>query len=77
MSHTRKGMRDHDVSYQDRITSPELIFGNSQQFLMSSIAISKMSKRTTNHTYEHLLQASVLDFLREKEIKTDSTGVLI
>lgn len=37
-----------------------------------------MMKSLTNHIYEHLLQASVPDFLREKErSKTDTTRVLI
>lgn len=67
MSHTRKGQREHDVSYQDKITSPNQVFGNCQQFLMRSIAISKTKESPTNHIYVHLLQGSVPDFLKENE----------
>lgn len=72
MSHTRKGKREHDASYQDKITSPDQIFGNSQQFCMSSTAISKMKTSPTNHIYKYLLQASVPDFERKREKKTDT-----
>lgn len=53
---TQEMQRAHDMSHQDKINSPDKVFGNSlHHFLMRYIAISKIRKSPTNHIYEQFL----------------------
>lgn len=52
----KNAKREHDMSHQEKITSPGKEFENFlHHFLMSDIAISKMRNSPTNHIYEPFL----------------------